>query len=111
MDEETVRRIVFDAIQIAVTQIAAAVTSSDAEAEAKNAADISPFTLTSSINTRWNAHDLRFFDLNYDDKTIYIVVLIEHTNKNTYFRNIHLFLDRVKQFIPIKGVKLVRENL
>ena len=52
-----------------------------------------------------------FFDFNYNDKTIYIAALIEHTDKNIYFRNIHLFLDRAKQFILIKEAELVRENL
>ena len=94
MNEEAVRRIVFDAVQIAIAQISTAVIQSPEGAE--NAANTSPSISISSINLRWNTHDLEFFDLNYDDKTIYIVVLIEHTNKNTYFRNIHLFLDRAK---------------
>ena len=111
MDEEIVRRIVSDAVQTAVAQIAAAATLLGAEAGAGNAADTPPSTSTSSINTRWNAHDLGFFDSNYDDKTVHTAALIEHTGKDTYFRDIHLFLDRAKQFIPIKGAELVRENL
>ena len=51
MDEETVRRIVFDAVQIAVTQIAAAATVSATEVENSSVDTPSP-TLTLFITSR-----------------------------------------------------------
>ena len=36
---------------------------------------------------------------------------MEHTSKETYFRNIYLFLERARDIASIKGYKLVRTNL
>ena len=42
---------------------------------------------------------------------MYIDALIKHVEKDIYFRDVHLFLDRVKQFMFIKEVEMIRENL
>jgi hypothetical protein len=58
---------------------------------------------------RWNAADLDFFDLAYDEKTT--TEPMQHAGKDTFFRDIHLFIDRVKDFAMIKSYDAVRNNL
>ena len=43
--------------------------------------------------SKWNANELGFFDPNYNDKTVHTAPAMEHTGKDTYFRDIHLFID------------------
>ena len=62
-------------------------------------------------NSRWNSNEMNFFDSMYDDKLLIIDNSIEHANKNTYFKNIHLFTERIKNMIIIKKAKLTRQNL
>lgn len=125
MDEATVRRIVNEAVQAAAAQFAATAATAASQATRNQAADRSnaagnlaaegtdatvpvPITTTS----RWNANDLGFFDSHYDGKTVHSgAPPIEHTGKDTYFRDVHLFLDRAKLFMPIKGAEMLRDNL
>ena len=68
-------------------------------------------TFSNNDNSRWNAIELEFFDSMYDNKSINIKQIMKHTSKNTYFRNIHLFLDRVKNITIIHDDQFIRENL
>ena len=43
--------------------------------------------------SRYNPVDLGFVDPNYDNKTINTEKTIEYNDKNTYFKNMHLFID------------------
>jgi hypothetical protein len=36
---------------------------------------------------------------------------MKHIFKNTYFRDVYLFIERVKNVVTIKNVKLIRKNL
>ena len=47
----------------------------------------------------------------YNGKLINNESTIEHINKKTYFRDVHLFIKRVKNLIIVKDVNLIRENL
>ena len=60
---------------------------------------------------RWNIDNVRFYDLLYEDKFIEFIALIEHTNKKIYFRNIYLFIKRVKNLATIKSDKIIYNNL
>jgi hypothetical protein len=60
---------------------------------------------------RWITFDIEFFDFMYDNKSMFTEEFIEHVEKNTYFRNVHLFLKRVKDVAKVKNVAQVRENL
>ena len=60
---------------------------------------------------RWNSNEIEFFDSMYDDKFSIIDNSIEHANKNTYFRDVHLFTERIKNMIIVKKAKLTRQNL
>ena len=62
-------------------------------------------------NTRWNAEKLEFFDFMYDSKSINTEQVMKHADKDIYFRDVHLFLDRVKDMTLIHDDQFVRKNL
>ncbi len=47
----------------------------------------------------------------YDNKFTFTKEFIKHVDKDIYFRNVHLFLKRVKDMIRVKNVNQVRKNL
>jgi hypothetical protein len=47
----------------------------------------------------------------YENKSIVTEEFIEHAEKNIYFRNVHLFLKRVKDVAKVKNAAQIRENL
>jgi hypothetical protein len=62
-------------------------------------------SMTSIFETRfdrWNATDLEFFDSAYEEKIISSAKSIQHANKNTYFRDVHFFVDRAKDIALFK---------
>ena len=61
--------------------------------------------------SRWNSGDLNFFDLIYNDKFVKNEKAIEHIEKETYFRNVYLFVERVYDIVAIKNIEVIRENL
>ena len=65
----------------------------------------------SSQNFRWNAADIDFFDSLYDGKSAFIDNAIEHSEKDIYFRNVHVFIERIKDMSQIKSEAIVRNNL
>ena len=67
--------------------------------------------LSKHIDLKWNAFELRFFDSLYDEKSAIIDNVIEHFDKNTYFRDIHIFIERIKNIAQIKDDTIVRNNL
>ena len=68
-------------------------------------------TFSNNDNSRWNVAELEFFDSMYDNRSINIGQVMKHTGKDIYFRNIHLFLDRVKDMTIIHDDQFIRENL
>ena len=60
---------------------------------------------------RWNVDEVDFFDLMYDGKSAVTDELIEHTDKNTYFRDVSYFIDRIKNMTEVKKIEVVRQNL
>ncbi|KAL8820158.1 MAG: hypothetical protein Q9223_001575, partial [Gallowayella weberi] len=46
---------------------------------------------------RWHANDLGFFDPMYDGKSVSSGSPMEHTGKDTIFRDVHLFIERAKE--------------
>ncbi len=53
---------------------------------------------------------MRFFDLVYDEKIVTIAKSMQHFEKNTFFRNIYLFIDQVKNFAIFKDFDMIRNN-
>jgi hypothetical protein len=47
----------------------------------------------------------------YENKSILIEEFIEHAEKDIYFRDVHLFLKRVKDVTKVKNAAQIRENL
>lgn len=47
----------------------------------------------------------------YDGKSTSNGSALEHTGKETYFRDVHLFIERARDLAVVKGAALVRENL
>ena len=62
-------------------------------------------------DNRWNAAEIEFFDSLYDEKSAAIENVIEHSEKDIYFRNVHVFIERVKDMTQIKDDILIRNNL
>ena len=60
---------------------------------------------------RFFNNDVGFFDFFYDDKFNNIEARIKHVKKKTYFRNVLIFIDRIKNIIKMKDAKLFRNNL
>ena len=47
----------------------------------------------------------------YDEKSVSIKNLIEHFEKNIFFKDVYLFMIRLKKVSVIKELKLVRDNV
>ncbi len=60
---------------------------------------------------RWVTADLEFFDSIYDDKILITAESMQHANKDIFFKDIHLFIDWVKNITVIKDAEIVRNNL
>ena len=60
---------------------------------------------------RFNPDDVGYFDPFYESKSVDTAPAIEHTGKSTFFRDIHVFIDRVKDVVRAKGDTLLRQNL
>ena len=85
--------------------------------------DVEPFDLSdfskspdqddnTDNNIKWNFADLDFFDFYYDDKSLVSETnLIVNTDKDTYFRNVHLFIVRTKKMTFTRDEQLIRDNL
>ena len=58
-----------------------------------------------------NSQEINYFDSFYDNKTIIIDNSIENVEKNIYFRDVHIFIDKIKNMTIIKSEKLIRDNL
>jgi hypothetical protein len=59
----------------------------------------------------WITSDIEFFDFMYDNKFTFTKKFIKHVEKNIYFRDVHLFLKRVKDVTKVKDVAQIRKNL
>ena len=64
-----------------------------------------------SDNLRFITANVDFFDLFYNDKLSDIVLDIKYTNKDIYFRDVTIFINRIKNITYIKDTKLTRVNL
>ena len=62
-------------------------------------------------NFKWNASEVEFFDSLYDEKSINIDQIMKHAEENTYFRDIHLFIERAKDIFIIQENQQIRDNL
>ena len=54
---------------------------------------------------------MKFFDSWYEDKNVIIDNFIEHVDKNIYFRDVHFYIEKIKNMSILKEVELIRHNL
>ena len=54
---------------------------------------------------------MRFFDSFYNNKSNNIELEIEYVEKKTYFKDITIFINRIKNIARVKSVELLRNNL
>ena len=57
---------------------------------------------------RFNSDNVNYFDSFYESKFIDTTLAIEHINKSIFFRDIYIFVDRVKNVIRVKSNTLLR---
>ena len=63
-------------------------------------------------NIKWNFADFDFFDFYYDDKSLASETnFIVNIDKDTYFRDVHLFIVRTKKITFTRDEQLVKNNL
>ena len=60
---------------------------------------------------RFNPGDIGFFDPFYDNKSADTGPGMEYTGKETFFRDVIVFINRIKDIARTKGTELVRANL
>lgn len=65
----------------------------------------------SSGTARRHTDDIGFFDPFYEGKSGSTAPAIKHLGKETYFRDVHGFLDRAKDVATVKGWDFVRNSL
>ena len=59
----------------------------------------------------YNSMNLKFFNSNYDNKLINNDETIEHHKKNTYFKNVHLFVNKIKNMTNSRDSQFIKDNL
>ncbi len=73
-------------------------------------------TATTSTNTkirqkRWNSDDIDFFDSNFDEKFAFTDETVTHAEKDTYYKDVHVFVERIKKMIIMLEFEIIRKNL
>ena len=46
---------------------------------------------------KWNFADIEFFDFNYDEKFMKTTNSVIHKNKDTYYKNVSVFVKKIKK--------------
>ena len=63
------------------------------------------------FNSRFMSKKLNFFDFKYDDKTTFIDDSMKNTNEKIVYRDVHVFINRTKNFVVIFEIEMIRINL
>lgn len=63
------------------------------------------------IEARWNSSDIEFFDFNFESQTTVTDVVVKHVEKDTYYRDVHVFVERIKKMTIVLNIDKVRQNL
>lgn len=61
--------------------------------------------------SRWYSFKLDFFDSFYNDEFTFMSKSIKHTDKNIYFKDVHVFETRIKNLVHVKKSQLIQDNL
>lgn len=65
----------------------------------------------SSAKDRWIASDIGFFDPHFNGKSMDTADAIEHSRKDTYYRNVFVFFECIKDYAETRSSDRVRQNL
>ena len=60
---------------------------------------------------RYNSMELEFPNSNYDNKSVNTDEAIKHHEKNTYFKNVHLFVNKIRNMINSRDSQFIKHNL
>ena len=66
--------------------------------------------INKNYENRFLNSDVEFFNSFYDNKFNNIKIKMKHIKKKTYFCDMLIFIDRIKNIIKIKSAKLFRNN-
>ena len=61
------------------------------------------FVIFSGGGEKWIFQKIGYFDPFYDQKITVTRVFMEHAGKNLYFRDVHIFVNRMKNMVIIKS--------
>ena len=59
---------------------------------------------------RFQSKKLNFFNFFYQNKSTSKIFSFENTNENIIYRNVYIFINRIKQFIETYEKKIIRNN-
>ncbi len=68
-------------------------------------------SITNTRLERWNSSDIDFFDSNFERKFAFTSEAVTHVEKNIYYRDVHVFVERVKKMIIVLESETIRKNL
>ena len=60
---------------------------------------------------RFNSKKINFFNFFLNNKFVFIDSSMKHINDDTMFRDVYLFITRVKNFVVVHETKMIRKNL
>ena len=61
-------------------------------------------------NFQFQSKYIKFFDSHYNKKIVIIEALMKHINESIVFRDVHVFVIKVKTFVVTKNEKMIRRN-
>lgn len=60
---------------------------------------------------QFNSENIKYFDFNFENKSTVTENVIAHSEKNTYYKNVHIFVEKIKKMTIVLDVEIVRQNL
>ena len=61
-------------------------------------------------HSRFQFKKLNFFNLKYDEKTTFKIVFLKNINEKIVHRNVHVFINRAKNFVKTHDENVIRIN-
>jgi hypothetical protein len=68
-------------------------------------------SITKSRAERLNSDDIEYFDLNFDEKSAFTDKAVLHVSKNIYYKNVHVFVKKIKKMIIMLESEMLKKNL
>jgi hypothetical protein len=67
------------------------------------------FQIVKNRQRRWNLVDIDLFDSNFDKKFAFTSEIITHAEKDTYYKNIHVFVEKIKKMIIMFKFEMIKK--